>query len=94
MEFVKTVQLKTLEEILADGGVSYEETGLYKLNADSFDDWVNPLEISNVLGKEVNVFKDSRDESYDLIVSTEEYDEDSAFAIYALDSYDWLVKED
>lgn len=94
MEFIKTVQLMTLEEVLAKGGVRYEDSGLFKLSETSFSDWVNPLEIHNVLGKEVNVYKDSRDDSYDLVVSTEEYDEDSVYAIYALDSYDWLVKED
>lgn len=94
MEFIKTVQLKTLEEILADGGVQYEDTGLFKLGETSFDDWVNPLEINNVLGKEVNVYWDSKDKSYDLVVTTEEYDEDSDKAIYALATYDWLVKED
>lgn len=93
MEFVKTVQLMTFEEVLARGGVRYEDTGLYKLDETSIIDWLNPEEL-HMLGKEVDVYVDEYDVMYDLILKDVEYDEDSMDAIYALTSYEWLVKED
>ena len=47
-----------------------------------------------MLGKEVDVYVDKYDVMYDLILKDVEYDEDSMDAIYALTSYEWLVKED
>ena len=93
MKFVETVKLMSFEEVLARGGVRYEDTGLYKLDEASIIDWLNPEEL-HMLGKEVDVYIDEYDVMYDLILKDVEYDEDSMDAIYALTSYEWLVKED
>lgn len=93
MKFVKTVQLKTLEEVLKVDGVKREETGIVLMEGKLLKEWINPEEL-HMLGKEVDVYVDKYDVMYDLILKDVEYDEDSMDAIYALTSYEWLVKED
>ena len=93
MKFVKTVQLKTLEEVLKVDGVKREETGIILMEGKLLKEWINPEEL-HMLGKEVDVYVDKYDVMYDLILKDVEYDEDSMDAIYALTSYEWLVKED
>ena len=93
MKFVKTVQLKTLEEVLKINGVSKVETGIVLFEGATLKEWLNPEEL-HMLGKEVDVYVDKYDVMYDLILKDDKYDEDSMDAIYALTSYEWLVKED
>lgn len=93
MKFVKTVQLKTLEEVLKVDGVKREETGIVLMEGKLLKEWINPEEL-HMLGKEVDVYVDKYDVMYDLILKDDKYDEDSMDAIYALTSYEWLVKED
>lgn len=93
MKFVKTVQLKTLEEVLKVDGVKREETGIVLMEGKLLKEWLNPEEL-HMLGKEVDVYVDKYDVMYDLILKDDKYDEDSMDAIYALTSYEWLVKED
>ena len=93
MKFVKTVQLKTLEEVLKIKGVSKVETGIVLSEGATLKEWLNPEEL-HMLGKEVDVYVDKYDVMYDLILKDDKYDEDSMDAIYALTSYEWLVKED
>ena len=93
MKFVKTVQLKTLEEVLKVDGVKREETGIILMEGKLLKEWLNPEEL-HMLGKEVDVYVDKYDVMYDLILKDDKYDEDSMDAIYALTSYEWLVKED
>ena len=93
MNYVKTVQLKTLEEVLKVDGVSKVETGIVLFEGATLKEWLNPEEL-HILGKEVDVYVDNYDVMYDLILKDVEYDEDSMDAIYALTSYEWLVKED
>ena len=93
MKFVKTVQLKTLEEVLKIKGVSKVETGIVLFEGTTLKEWLHPEEL-HMLGKEVDVYVDKYDVMYDLILKDVEYDEDSMDAIYALTSYEWLVKED
>ena len=92
MKFVKTVQLKTLEEVLKVDGVKREETGIVLMEGKLLKEWINPEEL-HMLGKEVDVYVDKYDVMYDLILKDDKYDEDSMDAIYALTSYEWLVKE-
>ena len=93
MKFVKTVQLKTLEEELKVDGDKREETGIILMEGKLLKEWLNPEEL-HMLGKEVDVYVDKYDVMYDLILKDDKYDEDSMDAIYALTSYEWLVKED
>ena len=93
MKFVKTVQLKTLEEVLKINGVSKVETGIVLFEGATLKEWLNPEEL-HMLGKEVDVYVDKYDVMYDLILKGDKYDEDSIDAIFALTSYEWLVKED
>ena len=93
MKFVKTVQLKTLEEVLKVDGVKREKTGIVLMEGKLLKEWINPEEL-HMLGKEVDVYVDKYDVMYDLILKDDKYDEDSMDAIYALTSYEWLVKED
>ena len=93
MKFVNTVQLKTLEEVLKVDGVKREETGIVLMEGKLLKEWINPEEL-HMLGIEVDVYVDKYDVMYDLILKDVEYDEDSMDAIYALTSYEWLVKED
>ena len=93
MNYVKTVKLKTLEEVLKVKGVSKVETGVVLFEGTTLKEWPNPEEL-HILGKEVDVYVDNYDVMYDLILKDVEYDEDSMDAIYALTSYKWLVKED
>lgn len=93
MNFVKTVKLKTLEEVLKVKGVSKVETGVVLFEGTTLKEWLNPEEL-HILGQEVDVYVDNYDVMYDLILKDVEYDEDSMDAIYALTSYEWLVKED
>ena len=93
MKFVKTVQLKTLEEVLKVKGVSKVETVIVLFEGTTLKEWLNPEEL-HMLGKEVDVYVDKYDVMYDLILKDDKYDEDSMDAIYALTSYEWLVKED
>ena len=93
MKFVKTAQLKTLEEVLKVDGVKREETGIVLMEGKLLKEWLNPEEL-HMLGKEVDVYVDKYDVMYDLILKDDKYDEDSMDAIYALTSYEWLVKED
>ena len=89
MNYVTTVKLKTLEEVLKVKGVSKVETGIVLFEGTTLKEWLNPEEL-HILGQEVDVYVDK----YDLILKDVEYDEDSMDAIYALTSYEWLVKED
>ena len=93
MEYVKTVKLKTLEEVLEVKGVSKVDSGIVLFEDTTLKEWLNPEEL-HILGKEVDVYVDEYDVMYDLILKDVEYDEDSMDAIYALTSYEWLVKED
>lgn len=93
MNYVTTVKLKTLEEVLKVKGVSKVETGIVLFEGTTLKEWLNPEEL-HILGKEVDVYVDKYDIMYDLILKDVEYDEDSMDAIYALTSYEWLVKED
>ena len=93
MNYVTTVKLKTLEEVLKVKGVSKVETGIVLFEGTTLNEWLNPEEL-HILGKEVDVYVDKYDVMYDLILKDVEYDEDSMDAIYALTSYEWLVKED
>lgn len=93
MNYVTTVKLKTLEEVLKVKGVSKVETGVVLFEGTTLKEWLNPEEL-HILGKEVDVYVDNYDIMYDLILKDVEYDEDSMDAIYALTSYEWLVKED
>lgn len=93
MEYVKTVKLKTLEEVLKVKGVSKVDSGIILFEGTTLKEWLNPEEL-HILGKEVDVYIDEYDVMYDLILKDVEYDEDSMDAIYALTSYEWLVKED
>ena len=93
MEYVKTVKLKTLEEVLKVKGVSKVDSGIILFEGTTLKEWLNPEEL-HILGKEVDVYVDEYDVMYDLILKDVEYDEDSMDAIYALTSYEWLVKED
>ena len=93
MEYVKTVKLKTLEEVLKVKGVSKVDSGIVLFEDTTLKEWLNPEEL-HILGKEVDVYVDEYDVMYDLILKDVEYDEDSMDAIYALTSYEWLVKED
>ena len=93
MEYVKTVKLKTLEEVLKVKGVSKVDSGIVLFEDATLKEWLNPEEL-HILGKEVDVYVDEYDVMYDLILKDVEYDEDSMDAIYALTSYEWLVKED
>ena len=93
MNYVKTVKLKTLDEVLKVKGVSKVETGVILFEGTTLKEWLNPEEL-HILGKEVDVYVDNYDVMYDLILKDVEYDEDSMDAIYALTSYEWLVKED
>ena len=93
MNYVTTVKLKTLEEVLKVKGVSKVETGVVLFEDTTLKEWLNPEEL-HILGKEVDVYVDEYDVMYDLILKDVEYDEDSMDAIYALTSYEWLVKED
>lgn len=92
MNYVTTVQLKTLEELLKVKGVQKVDTGLVLYNGTTLEEWLNPLEMA-MLGKGVDVYVDKRGEEYDLILEGEDYDEDMEEAIYALNSYRWLVAE-
>ena len=93
MNYVKTVKLKTLEEVLKVKGVSKVETGVVLFEGTTLKEWLNPEEL-HILAQEVDVYVDNYDVMYDLILKDVEYDEDSMDAIYALTSYEWLVKED
>ena len=93
MEYVKTIKLKTLEEVLKVKGVSKVDSGIVLFEDTTLKEWLNPEEL-HILGKEVDVYVDEYDVMYDLILKDVEYDEDSMDAIYALTSYEWLVKED
>ena len=93
MNYVKTVQLKTLEEVLKVKGVSKVDSGIILFEGTTLKEWLNPEEL-HILGKEVDAYVDEYDVMYDLILKDVEYDEDSMDAIYALTSYEWLVKED
>ena len=93
MNYVKTVKLKTLEEVLKVKGVSKVDSGIVLFEDTTLKEWLNPEEL-HILGKEVDVYVDEYDVMYDLILKDVEYDEDSMDAIYALTSYEWLVKED
>ena len=93
MNYVKTVKLKTLEEVLKVKGVSKVETGVVLFEGTTLKEWLNPEEVHR-LGQEVDVYIENYDVMYDLILKDVEYDEDSMDAIYALTSYEWLVKED
>ena len=90
MNYVKTVKLKTLEEVLKVKGVSKVETGIVLFEGTTLKEWLNPEEL-HILGQEVDVYVDNYDVMYDLILKD---DEDSMDAIYALTSYEWLIKED
>ena len=93
MNYVTTVKLKTLEEVLKVKGVSKVETGIVLFEGTTLKEWLNG-EALHILGQEVDVYVDNYDVMYDLILKDVEYDEDSMDAIYALTSYEWLVKED
>ena len=93
MNYVTTVKLKTLEEVLKVKCVSKVETGIVLFEGTTLKEWLNPEEL-HILGKEVDVYVDKYDVMYDLILKDVEYDEDSMDAIYALTSYEWLVIED
>ena len=93
MNYVTTVKLKTLEEVLKVKGVSKVETGVVLFEGTTLKEWLNPEEL-HILGQEEDVYVDNYDVMYDLILKDVEYDEDSMDAIYALTSYEWLVKED
>ena len=67
MKFVKTVQLKTLEEVLKIKGVSKVETGIVLFEGATLKEWLNPEEL-HMLGKEVDVYVDKYDVMYDLIL--------------------------
>ena len=82
MKFVKTVQLKTLEEVLKIKGVSKVETGIVLFEGTTLKEWLTPEEL-HMLGKEVDVYEDKYDVMYDLILKDDKYDEDSMDAIYA-----------
>ena len=67
MKFVKTVQLKTLEEVLKIKGVSKVETGIVLFEGTTLKEWLNTEEL-HMLGQEVDVYVDKYDVMYDLIL--------------------------
>ena len=93
MKYIKTVQLKTKEELLQVENVQKVETGIIRgLDNKWITDWINPEEMF-VLGRVVDVYQDPHDHTYDLVVDGVEHSDDSSLVIYGLPDYAWLVKE-
>lgn len=93
MKYITTVQLKTVEELLQAKNVQRVETGIIRgLENEWITDWINPEEMF-VLGREVDVYQDPQDHTYDLVIEGVEHSDDSSFVIYGLTDYVWLVKE-
>ena len=94
MKYIKTVQLKTEEELLQLENVQKVETGIIRgLDNKWITDWINPEEMF-VLGRVVDVYQDPHDHTFDLVIEGVGHSDDSSFVIYGLTDYTWLVKKE
>lgn len=97
MKYITTVQLKTQEELLQTKNVTIAEnkltSGIIHWSVDgSILDWIAFGELP-ILGQEVDVYLDERDDTYDLIPKGSQHGEDLDMVIYGLLDYTWVVGE-